>query len=139
MNMKFKYRYLYKAVSPKTGDSFSFIMPDMRTESLNLFLDKFNKYLGERNVVIVMDNASSHKSKSLRIPANIQIEYLPPYSPELNPVERVFQDMKKYLKNKVFNTIEELEDSLCEIVKLFSPKKLKNLTFYPYIKEAILG
>jgi len=55
-----------------------------------------------------MDNTSSHKSKSLRIPANIQIEYLPPYSPELNPVERVFQDIKKYLKNKVFNTITQL-------------------------------
>jgi len=66
----------------------TFIMPDMRTESLNLFLDKFNKYPGERNVVIVMDNASSHKSKSL---------------------------------------------------KLFSSEKLKNLTFYPYIKEAISG
>jgi transposase len=70
-------------------------------------------------------------------------EYLPPYSPELNPVERVFQDIfqdiKNYLKNKVFNTIEELEDSLCKIVNLFSPDRLRNLTFYPYIREAVLG
>ena len=86
-----------------------------------------------------MDNASSHRSKRLEVPTNIQIVYLPPYSPELNPVERVFQDIKKHLKNKVFNVIEELEDTVCGIVKLFAPQRLKKLTFYPYIKEAVLG
>jgi transposase len=137
--MKFEYRYLYKAVSPITGDSFSFVMPDMTTESLNLFLKEFSKYLGERKAIVVMDNASSHRSKRLEVPTNIQMVYLPPYSPELNPVERVFQDIKKHLKNKVFNVIEELEDTVCGIVKLFTPQRLKKLTFYPYIKEAVLG
>ncbi|WP_459895980.1 transposase [Desulfurobacterium crinifex] len=55
----------------------------------------------------------------MEVPTNIQIVYLPPYSPELNPVERVFQDIKKHLKNKVFNVIEELEDTVCGIVKSF--------------------
>ena len=51
--MKFEYRYLYKAVSPITGDSFSFVMPDMTTESLNLFLKEFSKYLGKRKAIVV--------------------------------------------------------------------------------------
>jgi hypothetical protein len=85
MSMKFEYRYLYKAVSPKTGDNFSFIMPEPSRKSISGY------------------------------------------------------DIKKYLKNKVFNTIEELEDSLCKIVNLFSPDRLRNLTFYPYIREAVLG
>ena len=136
--MKFEYRYLYTSVSPMTGESFSFVMSDMTTESLNLFLEKFSKYLGERKAIMIMDNASSHKSKRLKIPDNIQIVYLPPYSPELNPVERVFQDIKKHLKNKLFYLIEELENAVCKIVNSFTPQTLKKLTFYPYIKEVFL-
>ncbi|WP_459896367.1 transposase [Desulfurobacterium crinifex] len=67
----------------------------------------------------------------MEVPTNIQIVYLPPYSPELNPVERVFQDIKKHLKNKVFNVIEELEDTVCEIVKSFTHQRLKKLRECP--------
>ena len=137
--MKFEYRYLYTSVSPMTGESFSFMMADMTTKSLNLFLETFSKYLGKREAIVIMDNASSHKSKRLKVPDNIQIVYLPPYSPELNPVERVFQDIKKHLKNKVFYLIEELENTVCKIVNSFTPQTLKKLTFYPYIRKAFLG
>jgi len=137
--MKFEYRYLYTCVSPMTGESFSFVMVDMTTESVNLFLEKFSKYIGKREAIVIMDNASSHRSKRLRVPDNIQIVYLPPYSPELNPVERVFEDIKKHLKNKLFYLIEELEDAVCKIVDSFTPQALKKLTFYPYIREALLG
>jgi len=137
--MGFEYRYLYKAASPKTGESFSLIMPDMTTESFNVFLKEFSKYLDERKVIVVMDNAPSHKSKRLEVPANIQIVYLPPYSPELNPIERVFQEIKKHFKNKVIRVIGDLEDAVCEIVNSLTPQRLKKLTFYPYIREAVLG
>ena len=69
----------------------------MTTKSLNLFLEKFSKHLGKRKAIIIIDNA---KSKRLKILDNIQIVYLPPYSPELNPVERVFQDIKKAFKKQ---------------------------------------
>jgi len=59
---------------------------------------------------------------------------LPPYSPELNPVERVFQDIKKYFKNKVFDSL--LEDKLVEVLNSLSDDYLRNLTLYTYIKEA---
>jgi len=61
---------------------------------------------------------------------------LPPYSPELNPVERVFQDIKKYFKNKVFDSLDKLEDKLVEVLNSFSDDYLRNLTLYTYIKEA---
>ncbi len=59
---------------------------------------------------------------------------MPPYSPELNPVERVFQDIKKYFKNKVFDSL--LEDKLVEVLNSLSDDYLRNLTLYTYIKEA---
>ncbi len=105
---------------------------------MNKFLEEFKKYLGKREVILIMDNASFHKSKRLKIPEGINIEYIPPYSPELNPVERVFQDIKKYFKNLVFDSIDEMIEKLSEVLNTFSMKKLKNLTFFPYIKKALL-
>jgi len=135
--MKFEYCYLYKAVSPKTGESFSLLMPDMTTESMNVFLREFKKHLGKREAMIVMDNAPSHKSKKLEVPEGIEIKYLPTYSPELNPVERVFQDIKKSLKNRIFRQLEELEEAICQIVRAFTFDMLRSLTFYPYIREVM--
>ena len=59
-----------------------------------------------------MDNASFHKSKQLKIPKNMKIRYIPLYSPELNPQERRFGDIKKFLKNKLFNSLENLENKV---------------------------
>ena len=137
--MKFEYEYLYKAVNPKTGESFSLIMPSMNTENMNKFLEEFREFLVGKEAILIMDNASFHKSKNLKIPEGINIEYIPPYSPELNPVERVFQEIKKHMKNLIFKDMNELMDKLCEVLRNLSPEKLKKLTFYPYIKEAILG
>lgn len=134
--MNFKYTYLYKAVNPRTGESFDLVMPIINTEGLNKFLEEFKKYIGERKVILIMDNASFHKSKGLKIPDGIEIEYLPPYSPELNPVERVFQDIKKYFKNKIFEDLDKLEEKLFDVINSLSENHLKSLTFYPYIKEA---
>lgn len=135
--MKFEYCYLYKAVLPETGESFSLLMPDMTTESMNIFLREFKRYLGEREAVIIMDNAPSHRSNSLDVPEGIEVRYLPPYSPELNPVERVFEDIKKLLKNRVFRQLEELEEAICQIVRAFTFDRLRSLSFYPYIREVM--
>jgi len=134
--MKFECTYLYKAVNPKTGESFGLIMPTIDTQSMNKFLEEFKKHIGEKEAILIMDNASFHKSKSLKIPNGIEIRYLPPYSPELNPIERVFQDIKKHFKNKVFESLKDLEGKLSDVLDSLSSDYLKSLTFYPYIREA---
>ncbi len=80
-----------------------------------------------------MDNASFHKSKQLEIPKNIKIEYIPPYSPELNPQERRFGDIKKYLKNKLFKTLEDLENKVEEILLSYTQEQIKSLVSYNYL------
>ena len=68
---------------------------------------------------------------------NIKIEYIPPYSPELNPQERRFEDIKKFLKNKIFKTIEELENKISEILFSYTKDQIKSLVSYNYIVKAI--
>ena len=112
-------------------------MPDITTNSMNIFLEKLSEYLGKRKIVLIMDNASSHRSKKLKIPKNIKIEYLPPYCPELNPVERFFQDVKKYIKNKIFGTLDKLKEELIEILKSYDFLDVKSLTFFEYLRKVI--
>jgi len=114
--MKFEYTYLYKAVNPKTGESFSLIMSGMNTDNINKFLEEFKKFI--------------------KVPEGIKIYYLPPYTPELNPVERVFQEIKRGFKNKIFDNLDRLEDKLMQVLNSFTAESLKSLTFYPYIREA---
>ncbi len=78
-----------------------------------------------------------HKSKALVIPNNIEIIYMPPYSPELNPVERLWRHMKDIiLKNRIYETLNELEEVVCSFIRGFDPNLIKKhaLLIIPYIK-----
>jgi transposase len=94
---------------------------------MNLYLEGLSQDLKKHNkeAVVIMDGAGWHKSKDLKIPDNITIELLPPYCPELNPVERLWQYIKgKIIKNKVFNSLTELENAVCVFVKELSREKV---------------
>ena len=83
--------------------------------------------------VIVLDNGAFHKGKSLIIPENIALIFLPPYSPELNPAEIVWLNMKRKTTNKIYKTMEELKLKLDEIVEeLITEKFIKNLCSFDY-------
>lgn len=114
----FKSFYLYTAAST-TGDTFTLIANTVDKTTMQIFLDEFAKTLSSK-VIFVMDNAGWHKS--LQIPEMIEVVFLPPYSPELNPVERLWHYLKDHtLKNKIYDTLEALEmtvsDFICSIKK----------------------
>ena len=96
-------------------------MSGLDTEFMNIYLEKLSEKFKDKKIVLIMDNASFHKSKRLKIPKNIKIYFIPPYSPEVNPQERRFEDIKKFLKNKIFNSLEELQEKITNI--LFSYTK----------------
>jgi transposase len=79
--------YIYGAVEPKTGENFSLFLPWVNTEMMNLYLEQMSLAYENEDIVIIMDQAGRHKSKELVIPENIKFIYLPPYSPELNPID----------------------------------------------------
>lgn len=116
----YKNFYLYSAVAPKTGNNFSLILPRSDTGNFNVYLEQFSKYLKSINkkAIVVMDGAGWHKSKDLVVPSNIEVIIQPPYSPELNPVEKLWQFIKRHtIKNKVFETLEDIEEVLCQFIK----------------------
>ena len=126
VKLGFENFYVYSAVNVYTGDDFSFIMPNVDTECMNVFLKEMSKNLKDREVICVMDGAGWHKSKALIVPTNIKIIYLSPYSPELNPVEKLWQYMKSHIiKNKIYDNINDLEEAVCRFIRGFDAELIK--------------
>ncbi len=118
VKLGFKNFYLYSAVNPSTGLEFTLVMPNVDTYCMNVFLKELSSMVDDKKIVIVMDGAGWHKSENLQIPPNIRIELLPPYCPELNPVERLWKYTKdNVIKNKIFETLEELEIAVCDFIR----------------------
>ena len=85
---------------------------------MNIYFAEMSKALGSSKAFFVMDQAGWHKSKNLTIPENIAVLYLPPYSPELNPVEPLWQYIKNNtIKNKIYDCLKELENEICSFLK----------------------
>jgi len=100
-------------------------MPKVNTEAMNVFLEKMSEELGCTKAIIVMDGAGWHKASSLQIPKNIEIMFLPPYSPELNPVEKLWQYIKCHtIKNRIYETLDELEGVVCDFIKNLKPDSI---------------
>ena len=82
-----EYTYAYGAVSPLDGISDFIILPSMSAACMNLFLAELADRHPDEFILLISDCAPSHSEGALKIPDNIMIAFLPPYSPELNPVE----------------------------------------------------
>ena len=87
--------------------------------------------------VIQLDQAPAHSSQTLTIPENLVLLFQPPHSPELNPIERVWQDLKVDLKGEVFATLDELRAAIREVLGYMSPDWIASLTQYPYLMRAL--
>jgi transposase len=129
--------YVYGAVEPTTGASFFLELPQLNTVNFQIFLDEFAQYYQETLNIILMDNGSCHTAKSLMIPENIVCLFLPPYSPELNPIERLWQDVKAQVAWVIAAAIEELEHRVERLLTDYSHATLRSLTAYPYFVRAV--
>jgi transposase len=105
--------YVYSAVSPKSGAAFSLFLPWVNTEAMNVYLEHLAAAYPDKKILMIWDGAGWHGSNGLRVPATIRCEPLPPYSTELNPVERLWQWLRRHVtRNRVFDSEEALMDSL---------------------------
>ena len=108
-----EYSYLFTAVCPETGSTCSLIMPVANTETMDVFLQTLSKQQSNERIILCMDKAGWHTTKQLEIPKNIIVWFLPPYSPELNPTELIWRELRtKYFNNKTFDSIKHLEKHL---------------------------
>lgn len=107
---KYEWVYLYGAVDPLAGDSSALLARHVNTGTMNAFLNILSSEVKPNDhVVLVLDQAGWHVSKGLEVPANITLLHLPPYSPELNPVERLWLYTKThYTSNRAFADYDDL-------------------------------
>ena len=133
----FDWFYVYGAVEPTTGERFFLALPYLNAEMFQLFLDAFAQaFPGSRNLLL-LDNSGAHTAQRLTLPANVRLVCLPPYCPELNPIERVWRDLKDTLAWLQFASLEVQQDYVAMLLKSYEPPTLQSLTGYAYLVEAI--
>lgn len=108
-------------------------MPVCNSDTFQIFLDEFSKINANELKIMVLDNGAFHKAKKLVIPDNIILIFLPPYSPELNPAEKVWAKFKRDFSNRLFLTLDALKEYITQITSLLSPTKVISICAYDYI------
>lgn len=129
----FKSTYLFGAFSPVNGSKFLLEMPFCNTQSFQIFLEEFAAQDPAEFKIMVLDNGAFHKATSLRIPANICLVFLPPYSPELNPAEKMWAILKRNLTNQFFKTLEDVGDFIANSTKTLSAEQIIKICNYEYV------
>lgn len=134
-----EYEYLYGAVEPLTGENFFLTMPYCNTNHMNAFLRELSKAYKDDIILLVTDGARWHISKTLIVPSNIELLRIPPYTPEMNPIEQVWTYVRTQgFKNLAFQTFAAVEDRLCEIVNLITHEVIKSITSRQWIIDCFL-
>ncbi len=124
-----EYRYAYGAVEPLTGESCFLIMPYCNTDCTNVFLDHLSTTYPTDKIILVCDGAAWHKAKALKIPENIKLVFIPPYTPEMNPIEQIWKETKKRgFRNEIFPTLAKVVDRLCNTICSLSTDTIKSIT-----------
>lgn len=136
---RYEWVYLYAAVEPKTGASVALQAPHVNTGTMNVFLRMCSEELGPKDhAVLIMDQAGWHKARKLVVPENISILLLPPYSPELNPVERLWAYMRShYLSNRAYENYKHLLDAGAQAWQKLTPERLRSVCGCAYLTHEI--
>jgi transposase len=136
---RFESAYLFAAVEPTTGAEVALVLPEATTVTMNLFLAEFGRRLPDGvHAALVLDGAGWHGAKELEVPANVTLVPLPPYSPQLNPVERVWLYLReRFLSLRVFADHRAISDACCAAWNRLAadPDRLRSLCDQPWIKK----
>lgn len=134
----YEYLYLYVSIKPVTGEVFACFLPRLDKICFNLFIQERSKQL-TKPMLLIVDGAGAHRLEEEN--PLLKLAKLPAYSPELNPVERFFQELRRKLKFRVFETLDAAEKFVSEALSelLDDAERIKSLTQYPYIKSALIN
>ena len=132
----YQWAYIFSAVRPDTGDDVTLVMPSVNAKVMDLFLAHFADTLDQdAHAVMMCDGAGWHDERALTVPDNVTLALLPPYSPELNPVERVWLYLReRFLSLRVLDDTEAIIDACCQAwIDLAEPDRMRTLCAYPWI------
>lgn len=137
---KYKHSYLYKwlwgSFSPITGESFCMITDGVCKDLFIKYLEDFSQHKPRELKIIVIDNAAFHSTKDIVLPENIVLMPIPPYCPELNPAEKIWQWIKDKIAMKIFDTLETLENKMDELIDNMEGELIKSITGYEFYLDA---
>jgi hypothetical protein len=137
-----KYIYAFSAVSPHDGVMDSLVLPWVNAETMSLFLAEVAQRRADEFIVMVMDQAGWHLAGELVVPTNMRLIYLPPYSPELNPAEHLWETVREgSFANHVFADLDAVEAALTKgLVALESdPVRTRSMTGFRWITSISLN
>ena len=139
MKLGYEFCYLYTALCPATGHLIALILPDMTKESFCLFCSYFSEQVkqsgSEAPVLLIADGAGAHQRDAC-LQKGITLQHLPTACPELNPVERFFEELRQEMSNIIYQSIDQVEDHLSQILQKYFHQKNKiiQLSNFPYIR-----
>lgn len=134
---EFCYRWLYGAFEPQSGESFLMEYSHLDGDCFEDFLRRLSqKYPNELHLVQV-DNAPGHRSQQLEIPENVLLLFQPPYCPEVNGAERVWEELRKDWGWLRFADLKDLQSKLSEWVKQLSAESVKQLMQWDWLMSAL--
>ena len=137
-----EYTYAYAAVDVVSGELDSLILPHVNTHCMQLFLDEVGQRHPDDQIVMVLDGAGWHASDALGPPPNMRLLSLPPYAPERNPVEHVWDELReKRFHNHVFDSLDALEDHLEVALRDFEHEHqcIRSIVAWPWIINALMN
>lgn len=141
---EYEWVYVYGAVNPATGESVGMIGRSVGIEWMNQHLRWISEHVraspgGEAvHVILILDRAGWHVSPKLKVPSNITLLHLPPYSPELNPVERLWHWLKSHcLSNRIYRDVEHLYDAAAQAWNTVTTDRFKTVCRTPYMERGI--
>lgn len=137
----YKNAYIFGVVNPINGDAFGIINSHVGEDFMQLFLDQYSLQLKEnQHSIMIVDGAGWHHAKSLIIPENITLHFLPAYCPELNPIERLWKWIKEhYLSFKIYKTCDEILEAGALAWKNVNPEIIKSVCASRLVTKILLG
>jgi transposase len=138
---RFTFAYIFGAAKIGSDDAFALVMPEANTEAMQIFLDAFSKTLPSDEIAIMFaDQAGWHKANALAVPANVHLLPIPAYTPEVNPVERIWLYLKeRYLSHRLHADYDSIVDATCAAWNKLRQEtgRIASLCTYPWLEKCL--
>lgn len=129
--------YIYGVIEPLTGDRFALEFSHLDSICFGMFLENLARLYPEDIHIIQVDNGAFHFSKYLRVPENIILLFQPPHTPEVNPIERLWKEIKKSLNWECFQTLDELKEVVWKQLDKLTTSQIQSIAGWDFILEAL--
>ena len=140
-DQRYTFAYIFAAVEPGTDNAFALVLPEVSTGAMQIYLDQLSETIAaDEHLVLVLDQAGWHGANDLKVPANITLEPLPPRSPELNPVERLWLFLKqRYLSHRLLEDYDAIVAAACAAWQRLTADagRITSLCSYPWIADCV--